>query len=346
MLFGIRDNQHMKIEVLGWFNKGNAGDECFKAAHHYIFRKHKLTFITPPAKCTNPDMVILGGGAVVSPFYFNSLAQIECPKYMLGVSISYMSEMDMIPKNTFKHIYLRDAFDVEPLRQKIDCPVDAIPDLAFVYRPTGQDIRGRYKNGSQRRPLGVMLTDYVSPAIDRPYDQFGLRSHSFVLNMAAELDKLQRQGWEVYLIPLSTGGYGNDIRINLELAAHMKEQPIVIYDTLSPQDCVDLVAQMDMTICMKFHAHIFSMLAGVPFVSMGFTRKVDLFLEAHDLKCFTGAKFINNEFDTSNFGSVMDEALSQRKHLASKFIDVSEGYSRRIREITATIRRDWLGESS
>jgi len=107
----------MKIEILGWYGKNNVGDEAFRAAHHYIFRKHKLTFITPPNKCTNPDMVVLGGGAVVSPYYFDSLSKTDCPKYMLGVSVSYISEMDMIPKNTFKHIYLRDAFDVEPLRQ-------------------------------------------------------------------------------------------------------------------------------------------------------------------------------------------------------------------------------------
>jgi polysaccharide pyruvyl transferase WcaK-like protein len=191
-----------------------------------------------------------------------------------------------------------------------------------------------------------MLTDYVNPAIDRSYEKFSARAHSFVVKMAAELDKLSRQGWDVFLIPLSTGGYGNDIRINLDIAAYMRETPIVILDTLSPQQCLDLVFQMDLNICMKFHAHLFSMIAGVPFVSIDFTRKVDLFLEAHDLRKTICAKFQENEFDTSRFAETVDTTLAEDKMFREQFVETSENYYRRLHEITGTIRRDWLGESS
>jgi polysaccharide pyruvyl transferase WcaK-like protein len=253
--------------------------------------------------------------------------------------------MDLIP-NTFKHIYLRDEYDIAAMKQKVSCPVDLTPDLAFFYRPRGEDVMRRYTLSSKRMSLGVMLTDYINPAIDRPQADFTAKAESFKIKLAKELDKLARHGWDIYLIPLSTTGYGNDIRINLDVASFMQERPIIIYETLSPQECIDLVAQMDLTVCMKFHAYIFSMIAGVPFVSLGLTRKVDLFLGAHDLKKFTAAKFdeTGTQFNTSKFAEVVDDVLTHKQTLSNKFIDISDRHYRRLHELSDKIRRDWLGE--
>lgn len=335
----------MNIDILGWYSRGkNIGDQAFRKAHHYIFRNHKLNFVTPPTKCISHDMVVLGGGAVVAPYYLECMDKIDCPKYALGVSISYLSEMDLV-KDTFKHVYLRDASDVEEMRHKVSYPVDYIPDLSFFYTPTGGDIRKKYAPCTKRKSLGVMLTDYVNPAIDRDPKEFSKRANSFRVNLAEELTILHRQGWDIYFIPLSTGGYGNDIRINLDVVSWMREESIQVYDTLSPQDCIDLISQMDLTLCMKFHAHLFSMIAGVPFVSMGFTRKVDLFLQAHDLKRYVGAQFNEQgDFDTSRLRDVVEEAMADKPRLSAEFVKTADGYYNQLHEITRNIRRDWLGE--
>jgi Polysaccharide pyruvyl transferase len=336
----------MNIDILGWFREGtnNCGDTSFKKAHHTIFRKHKLNYVTPPSICESKDMIVLGGGATISPFYLATFEELTCPKYALGVSISYLSEMDLV-KDTFKHVYLRDFADVELMRKKVNYPVDFIPDLSFFYTPTGGDIIKKYGPCKKRRSLGVMLTDYVNPAIDRDAKDFSKRAHSFRVNLAEELTILHRQGFDIYFIPLSTGGYGNDIRIALDVMAWIREAPLIIYDTLSPQDCIDLIAQMDVTLCMKYHAHLFSVIAGTPFVSMGFTRKVDMFLQAHELKGYVGAQFNgNDDFDTSKLRETIETAVEKKPELSKMFIETADSYYRQLHQISDTIRKDWLRE--
>jgi hypothetical protein len=334
----------MDIDILGWYGAGNnCGDTSFKKFIISTFRHHQLNFVTPPAKC-NADIIVLGGGAIIAPYYLSSLDQATCPKYALGVSISYLSEMDLV-KDTFKHLYLRDPSDVEEMRSKVNYPVDPIPDLSFFHTPSGGDIIKKYAPCDRRKSLGVLLTDYVAPALDRSFEEFGTRAHSFRVNLAEELTMLYRDGWDIYFIPLSTGGYGNDIRENLDVTAWMRETPIQIYDTLSPQDAIDLIAQMDLTLCMKYHSVLFSVIAGVPFVSMAFTRKVDLFLQEHDLKKYIGAKFIDNkEFDATNLRKVVDDAMGHKTELRSKFVHIADGYYSELHKIAGVIRRDWLGE--
>lgn len=335
----------MNIEILGWYNKGNAGDESFKKYIIYTFRGHNLSFITPPAKCGNADMVILGGGAVISPFYLNEIInQANCPKYALGVSISYLSEMDLI--KGFKHIYIRDAFDVEEFRKHVDCPVDFIPDLSFFHTQSGGDVIKKYAPCNRRKSIAIAATDYVGPAIDRSAEEFGARAHSFRVNLAKELTILSKD-WDIYMIPLSSSKYGNDIRVNLDVAAWMEAIPIQIYDALTPMDAIDLIGQMDLTICMKYHSILFSLISGTPFVSMAFTRKVDLFLQEHNLKEYIGASFIDNkEFDVSELRPTIEKVMSQKAEISKKFIEIADGYYQELHRISHIIRRDWLGESS
>lgn len=338
----------MNIEVVGWYSKNNVGDESFRLAHCLAFRNHNLSFVTPPRyTSSNADLVVLGGGAVVAPFYMDVLKDTECPKHALGVSISWASEMDLLDKYGFKTCYLRDEADVEPCRERVKtCRVEYTPDLAFLHRRSGGDILSKYQQQPSKRPLGVLLTDYVNPAIDRDIMTFTPGANVFKVKMAEELDKLSEQGWEVFLIPCSTGGYGDDRRIDLDLAAFMKNRPTNIMDTLSPQDTIDLIAKMDLTVCQKFHAHIFSMIAGTPFVSIAFTRKVNMLLEGHDLKHTTCAWFPTKEtFDTGRFGDVVNDVLVDEKHYHQMFVETADRYCRRIHEVIETIRQDWLGES-
>jgi len=63
----------MKISIVGWYGKNNVGDEAFRFVLSDFFQDHQVEFVTPPQLCSNPDIVVLGGGAVASPFYLNTL---------------------------------------------------------------------------------------------------------------------------------------------------------------------------------------------------------------------------------------------------------------------------------
>jgi hypothetical protein len=304
-------------------------------------RGHRVEFVTPPRKCLNPDIVILGGGAVASPFYLNELP--DCPRYALGIDIAYESEMDLLAAKDFKGIFIRNGTDIEKLRSKVSCPVGSMPDLAFLMRPSGSDVLSKYRRHPKKRCLGVFATDYVNPAIDRSVERFSKRANNFIVKMAGMLDEIVGAGAEVILVPCSTGGYGDDRRINLDIAAFMKNEPTLIFDTLGPQAMIDLIRDLDGSICMRFHAHIFSMIAGTPFISIEFTRKVKLFLEENGLTAATAGVWSGDEFEISkNYQSAVE---SWTKEKAEAMFNTALGYHETLKGLTQTVRQGWLAQS-
>lgn len=326
----------MKINAVGWFKHFNAGDFCFKVVHqNFFFPGHDLRFITPPQICEkDADLVILGGGAVVSPFYLDTLPQ-DKPKYALGVDIAYESEMDLMPPHKFKGIYIRNRTDVDTLQSKVDCPVRYTPDLAYALKPSGK------KWFSDNKPkLGVFCTDYINPAIDRPVDQFSERAYDFKIKMARRLDRFIQDGWDVYLVPCATAGYGNDIRVNLDLQAFMKRSPKQIMTTLLPQDMIDLIASFNLTICTRFHAHLFSIIAGTPFVSIQMTRKVKLALEENRLTGLLGGIVDEKRFDDTQMEKAIETAMES--HWRDTFLDIAQQNYKELEEVKKQVWQEWL----
>lgn len=336
----------MNINVVGWYGKHNIGDEAFRPAIDNIFKDHELAYITPPKNHTDPDIVVLGGGAVASPFYLEKLPK-GCKRYALGIDLAYESESDLLAAAKFNGIFIRNRTDVENWGYKFGCPVRTMPDLSFFLKPTGADIIAKYglKATPGKKKIAVFPTDYVNPAIDRPSKVFGDRAYSFAENMAKELDKLTEDGWEVYVMCCSTGGYGDDRRMALQLAAFTKYPPIVVLDTFEPLEMIDFIAQMDLTMCQRFHSHLFSVIAGTPLVSIEFTRKVRVFLDELGIKDdITAGRFDGDSFDTSRMQAAVVYAQEKHNHFSDRFLLCAARNRNALAGVTKTIRQEWLGE--
>jgi polysaccharide pyruvyl transferase WcaK-like protein len=252
--------------------------------------------------------------------------------------LAYESEADLLAKANFKAVFLRNTTDIETMRRKLNCPVEAMPDLAFLLKPTGNDVLSQYRK-KDRKTIGVFVTDYVNPAIDRSVKEFGSRSWSFIQVMAKQLDKISITH-EVILVPCSTGGYGDDRRINLDLAAFMEKRPTNIMDSLSPQSMIDLISGLDATVCMRFHAHIFSIIAGKPFVSIGFTRKVQLLLEENGIHGVELGKFDKDEFKSGEMCEII-EAVSDKTDTA-RYLAAANANHSRLMDLIGKVRQEWL----
>jgi polysaccharide pyruvyl transferase WcaK-like protein len=251
----------------------------------------------------------------------------------LGVSIAYESEIDLLSNYGFEAVFVRNVSDVEPMRAKLRCPVEAVPDLAF-YHPSPPLVE---KNS--RKKLGVFVTDYVNPAIDRPIKDFGKRAWSFTEVLARELDSLHEE-YDVCLIPCSTGGYGNDRRINLDLAAFMKNEPINIMESLSPSRMIQTIGCLDLTLCMRFHAHIFSIIAGKPFLSIGFTRKVKLLLEENGIDGVEAGKFEEDEFRCENLRDKLTKVAATAD--VSSYLRIAAENRAKLETLIKRVRSEWL----
>lgn len=249
----------------------------------------------------------------------------------------------------FDGIFIRNQTDVKNWGWKFDCPISTMPDLSFFLRPSGTNVIEEYglKSTPGKKKIAVFPTDYVNPAIDRSVAEFGNKAYSFAENMAKELDRLHEEGWEVYVMCCSTGGYGDDRRMALQLAAFTKYPPIVVLDTFTPQDMIDFIAQVDVTICQRFHSHLFSVIAGTPLVSMEYTRKVRVFLEELGIReDITAARFDGEVFDTSRMQAAVGYVSGKATDFNRRFRHCAAKNRNSLVKIRKTIRQQWLGESS
>jgi polysaccharide pyruvyl transferase WcaK-like protein len=320
----------MRISCVGWHGKHNIGDDCFRIVLSDFFAGHEVEFVTPPNQCSNPDIVVLGGGAVASPFYLNVLP--NCPRYALGIDLAYESEADLLVQANFREIFVRTQTDAAALKNKVRCPVGAIPDLAFFIDETSRP--------PKQKRIGVFATDYVLPAIDRPYLTFASKAMSFVLGLSKELDQLANDGHEIVLFPCSTGGYGNDLRVNLDIAAHMQKPPTIVMEALSPQQMIATMKELELAVCMRFHAHVFAVMAAVPFVSIEYTRKVKMFLQEHGMLHLTAATSNDNFFDWSQF-----RIVSQRQQPTESYAEITKRHQKTLLGLKQQVRSTWCQES-
>jgi hypothetical protein len=263
----------MKIDIVGWYGRHNVGDDAFQVVLSDWLQNHSVSFITPPNMVrSDVDVVILGGGAVTSKYYLDSIKGFNGPLYSLGVDTQYPDEFTLM--QDFKEIVFRSEADADTMRARypeVQCTF--APDLAFWLKAKRKDPLPAFKRRNTRWTLAVCATDYVLPAIDRDWNYAAPRGNQFCEGMGRLLDLLTEH-FEIVLLPCSTGDYGNDRRVNLNIAAYMAKRPTIIDYQLDPQTMINLLTQCDVALCQRFHSHVFALIAGTPIVSIEFTKKV------------------------------------------------------------------------
>jgi polysaccharide pyruvyl transferase WcaK-like protein len=331
----------MKITVLGFYDCYNIGDEAFRPALNHLLEGHEVTYANPNniQDLPDPDIVILGGGAVVNPYFLDHLPK-GCPSHITGVDLGYESEMNLLEKGNIGSVAFRNQTDADAAKSRLKCPVFAIPDLAFFIQPKNQP-QAIYQQGKNKK-AGVFATDYVNPSLERSWKNFGDRAYSFAEKLGKELDELAEKGWQVYLFCCSTGGYGDDRRMALQLKTFMRSQPILILDTLTPQEMIEAMTAMDLTVCQRFHSHIFSIIAGVPLVSIDFTRKVRILLSEMNIRDQVNAAwFDGQEFNTSKFSEVVSNVL--KSNMGESLLSIAHNNHQKLLDSLKTIRQVILG---
>src|ERR1700759_2178514 len=90
------------IQVIGWYGKGNLGDDLFIQAMQNLFADFYLVFsdgaITPGAVA-----VILGPGDVMDPWYLREYDG-SIPLLAFGVGFRVKGEVELLSKVHFSHI--------------------------------------------------------------------------------------------------------------------------------------------------------------------------------------------------------------------------------------------------
>jgi polysaccharide pyruvyl transferase WcaK-like protein len=261
------------VNVLGWYNRNNIGDEIFKVALQTLFTEEFFQFdseyLTPGCP------TILGGGDVIKEYY---LKQIKEPFIALGVGLGYPSEMDLIDKSLCRGIWFRNTEDTRAAFTK-RLPANECPDLAFAVPPPA---RNWVKAIGKKKMAVILAHSVVNPKMGT--DGFAEMQYQEYMRweLAKALDYLT-EWYDISFIPMSHERFAYDETAHFEVASRMKASRAHVglcrWSGADPLSFLRTLGPFDLVVSMKFHGLILATIMGIPFVNIGLTRKTSLYCE-------------------------------------------------------------------
>ena len=259
----------MKILIIGYYNRGNWGDDLFE----YIFQNYLFTSDTVTISNVDDvqhvqgtfDKIVIGGGDIINDYFLNqdnikTIIQISnqttpnTPILFVGTGIPYIGSLKNMDIGDY--FFMRNSTDYALVQNRYsDSNSFLIPDLGF-----GLPIN--YTNiSAQIKKVGVCIP-------------FNYSKHSsFVDDLTSLINELS-SNYEVHLIPFDTNTFGeNDITFAQKL--NVNGNVTKYTETLDTQQMTNYFKNMDFVVAGRFHSIILSILCEKPFISLYTTRKVD-----------------------------------------------------------------------
>jgi len=244
----------------------------------------------------------------------------KIPIYGIGIGFPYQGMLDQGALDCFDFVAHRNQTD-QPKLLNLYGPnrVQYYPDLGFLlptwsakgistpaYRQMATigwkngviktDVR---KSQCEVKKIGVFLTKTIyHPNNPEAYRKIIDNLAYFLVKLAGKTKNKKilkcikgNREYEIFLISCCTNDLNdreNDRKINHDLYQRIQrygdyENIHVIDQKMEMEEVIPIFKQFYFTICTRFHAHIFSLLAKVPILSVYCSRKVQNLLTTHDL---------------------------------------------------------------
>jgi hypothetical protein len=290
--------------VLGYYNKQNLGDEQYRLSIPIFLTKSgfagDVTFANPYNITEIPastKLVVCGGGDIINDWFLtkitNLISKFEGPVIALSVGITYASTITAKYLDKYDHILLRHYAHVAEVGRQIGhANVTSIPDLGFsLPRQPARVFPGRPRigvflaNGCEVAGVGDVLREYAA----RGYD---------VVLYAMNISELAHEG---------------DTFSNAVLG--LREAPVIH----SVQELLTHIGGLHMAVCLRYHAHIFSIIQGIPFVSLAMTPKVEYLMADYGFRA-------NVARSAAELPAAIDYVLANRAAMCEK-IEATRAYA-------------------
>jgi len=314
------------ILILGYFNENNLGDDVFLYIWKIVSRSipNSTFYYSNISELGNSnfngngdaiDVIILAGGNLLLEYFEEKIIKfidlVQFKGTILAFSMAtpfkgYCIKSKLLDK--INYINCRSKFDSHILNlcygKKI---VDFLPDISMhlpiLVEPFNHKILC-LPTDNKKFNIGVFLTRpiYKSPV----YSQI-------IKNIAAALDEItSKNTFHLYLIPFDTNKNkpGNcDFLINNDVYQHVqnKNNCFNVTQTFNVQEMFYIFQnQLDMSITMRFHSVMYSIVTDTPFIPIFTTNKVkelvdDIEYNEYSYKLNTDNKSLPLEFDTQTF---------------------------------------------
>jgi len=272
------------IRFVGWYNRGNCGDEAFRNVHRQLFPDHDLQWITD-VDAADPgaapgDVHVLGGGDVFLPYYLRSIPE-ESKFFVYGVGLGSPEQRQAVvaQRHRLLGVWLRNQEDVDALREQ---GVDArfTPDIVFNLGEQVERLAPQQAAwlGKSRKSMALILSNTATQDAYRTGNMAEFFYAQYMrLTLSKIMDELAKY-YDLYGIPFSADRNDFDLGYLYDVVTGMRQQGAVriLDQPMDPPVVGAVLANMDLVVSMKFHGLVFAAAAGVPFVNIGLTRKTQL----------------------------------------------------------------------
>jgi polysaccharide pyruvyl transferase WcaK-like protein/predicted GH43/DUF377 family glycosyl hydrolase len=254
-----------KILHIGYFGQWNCGDDAFMHVFKYLNNQSYVSHFANEGYVY--QYIVLGGGDVINSYFWSKIEMISTQFKMkliaFGVGIPYTNQLHLLDK--FDKIILRNKSDVMNVNKT---HVSYLPDITWMLT----------KMYVPKKLFGDLYMK-IGIALPRTYyhDQYVLLYNTLIIELSKVIVQLS-EVCKIYLIPLGINkekSCENDMVMINEL--HQLCPNTVVCDIGQNDsyvfDIMDHINSMDFIIAGRFHAHIFSAICKVPFVSLSCSRK-------------------------------------------------------------------------
>ncbi len=259
----IKENE---ILILGYFDRGNLGDEAFKIPYTLMYKNANIQSIESISQLPkNTKCIIIAGGDIVNNYFISKLKRLTINYtgliYGISIGIPYPSEAFYL--NIFDHVIMRAKTDIQTANNVIgSANVSYLPDITNTIIPTLK-----------------FKTNAVAFALAQPYFHKNENKPLLVASIIKTIKKiiLEYPETKINLLAFNTSASEkeSDLLINNEIEKHFNNLAVV--ESIKIKDTAEMLSFMSsqkLIICMRFHSVVFANIVNVPFVAFYTTRKI------------------------------------------------------------------------
>jgi polysaccharide pyruvyl transferase WcaK-like protein len=336
----------LNVLVTGYYYKKNLGDELFLEIAQKIFSKNTQLSIqyinTETIKANNilelckwMDCLVLFGGEVINDYFMDKLISVReygnvyLQKYIpiYGISVSCNADYQSIfsKVDVFDYIIFRNKKDYEyfsPRFQPSQCLY--LPDIVFLKKRI-QPIN--FWKKPERKMVGFFLSKTAISGLDKDMRESYYKYIIGIINYWT----YKNRSVTLFSMCCSENVNEDDRIINRDIYERLtgKENEFVFLSK-DNSEILPNMHQLEFAICWRFHAHVFCMSYGVPFLSISQTPKVINILSDNNI--------LDLNYSDKNINQGINYLLDNKKRLREKLATIYEANFKKVVEYKSIYR--------
>ena len=322
----------MKVLCIGFFDRGNFGDQLFAWLYTKCFPEFTIASIETLTVniMKQHDTVLLAGGDILNDYFMAKLVNLlemsnfSGTVHALSSGIPYSEK----PTNLKTMMSIFDSVLVRSQRDYTWCTsvydkVEYHPDVSIF---TQELLDNQIVDVSTLLPWGKRKKIIMTVA--QPFYESSNDKTRFLSSMCDIIKTLiNKENGHVYFIPFNTytsstkecDYYLQDLLMDA-LDEDIKEHVTNVKRDFSMEEMFAIFKSMDLGVHMRYHAHMFSIITGLSFVSLGKTPKTINLLR--DVGLPTEYSWSHNNATDSHYFAYgkVPESRGQHQPLFEKYI--------------------------